>query len=50
MRVCYACLGKRKARRDAAYDQAVSEIGPLTAQTHKQIVARIKELEKQAAE
>lgn len=44
-RICADCMRKWKAKRTAAFDQAVSEIGPLTAETHKAIQKRVQELE-----
>jgi len=46
------CLDCRKAwreTRDRAFDQAVAEIGPLSAATHAAIVKRVKQLERQFA-
>ena len=40
-------MDKWKKKRDAAFNQAVAEIGPLTKDTHSAIKKRIKELEKE---
>ena len=45
-RVCRWCLDKWVKRRKVAFDQAVTEIGPLTKDTQKAIVKRIKQLER----
>ena len=47
-RICPECMDKWKDRREAAFNQAVSEIGPLGPETHKAILARVKALEKAA--
>lgn len=46
-RICYSCREKWKERRLAVFTQALAEIGPLTAETHEAILARVKQLEKQ---
>jgi len=46
---CQSCLNKWVNRRQLYFDQAVSEIGPLTATTHKAITKRVKALEKEFA-
>jgi len=45
-RLCPGCMRKYLNRREATYDQAVSEIGPLSEDTHQAIVKRVKQLEK----
>ena len=49
-RVCSDCLHKWTERRKVAFDQAVKEIGPLTKDTQKSIVKRIKQLEREGQE
>lgn len=44
--VCPACMDKWHKRRISAFDQAVAEIGPLGPETHRRIVARVRQLEK----
>lgn len=46
--LCDSCRSKRVGQRRSAFDQAVEEIGPLTAETHQAIVKRVKQLEKEA--
>jgi hypothetical protein len=47
MTVCHPCKRKWKERRIAAFNQATSELGALTADNHKAIIKRTKQLEKQ---
>jgi hypothetical protein len=46
MTVCHPCKRKWKERRIAAFTQATSELGALTADNHKAIIKRVKQLEK----
>lgn len=45
---CGVCLKKWSDRRTAAFDQAVSEIGPLSGDTLVALQKRVKQLETQA--
>ena len=44
--LCHSCRKKWLAKREVAFDQAVSEIGPLNAENLKAIQKRVKQLEK----
>jgi hypothetical protein len=46
--VCMDCMDAWKALREAAFNQAVAEIGPLNAKNLKAIQKRVKQLEKEA--
>lgn len=43
-RVCQTCMRKWRAANMAAYMQATTEIGPLTAENHAEVVERIKQI------
>ena len=43
-----SCMDKWKKKRMIAFDQAVTEVGPLSKDTHKAILKRVKELEKES--
>ena len=45
--LCQDCRRAWLTKRNIAYKQAQSELGPLCAANHQAIVKRIKELEKQ---
>jgi len=46
-RTCRDCLIKFQDKRQAAFNQAVAELGTLTADNLTQIQRRVKELEKE---
>ncbi|KKN83564.1 hypothetical protein LCGC14_0298030 [marine sediment metagenome] len=47
-RICGECMQEWKQRRTDTFAQAVEELGPLTAKTHKVILKRVKHLERAA--